>query len=660
MRSRQIRWIALSARGQALLLVICGLVGSAGRVPAQGHEKPSPPAAPGLVQPQFCTPPNCPGGGPAVCVSGGGSVTWPENTTGHKAVFTVTSCGSTLAIWTDACTTTGPVKCNSTNASCHAAYPGNSCTTTVTYSVGAVGSGTVTYTATEQQSGNRSSGTYAVTVATGPPEVAVATYHGDALRTGWNQREQTLTSTNVVPASFGLLYSVSLDDQVDAQPLVVPHVTIAGGTHDVVYVATENNTIYAIEPATGAVLLSRNLGPPRTASDIGCGNNGPNVGINATPVIDSATNTMYVVTYTVETSLPVYRIHALDLSTLADRVGSGVFVTASHTLTNGATFTFDARQQRQRPALLKANGNIHAGFGSFCDHGGSSSRGWLLGWQTGSLTPLPANRLTDTRPPSSELFLSAIWMSGYGVAADSLGNVYFVTGNSQQGTFDATGYTNIQESVVKLSPDLTNVVGLFSPSDRDALDQADNDFGAGGVLLLPNQSGAIPHLAVAAGKVDGMFLLNRDGLGTIVSGPFAVGGCHCGESYFVGADGVGRVVSSGGTNVMVWKVQSSPVTLVQESSAGVTTGQDGGFFTSVSSNGTQAGTGIIWAVSRPTNSNPANVTLYALSAANGSTLFSATAGTWPNTGGNANIVPVVANGLVFVASNRQLSIFGLN
>jgi hypothetical protein len=241
-----------------------------------------------------------------------------------------------------------------------------------------------------------------------------------------------------------------------------------------------------------------------------------------------------------------------------------------------------------------------------------------------------------------------------------LGNIYFVTGNSQQGTFDATGYTNIQESVVKLSPNLSNVVGLFSPSDRDALDHADADFGAGGVLLLPDQSGPIPHLAVAAGKVDGMFLLNRDGLGTIVGGPFAVGACWCGESYFVGADGVGRVVSSGGTNAIVWKVQTSPVTLVQESSAGVTTGQEGGFLTSVSSNGTQAGTGIIWAVSRPVNTNPANVTLYAISAANGSTLFSATAGTWPNTGGNANIVPVVANGLVFVASNKQLSIFGLN
>jgi hypothetical protein len=644
----------------ALLLAGAGLAAPINSAAAQGHGKPPAPTAPPAVQPNFCTPPNCPGGGPAVCVSGGGSVTWPENTTGHKGTFTVTSCGSTLAVWSTACTTTGSAVCNNTTSSCNAGYPGNSCTTTVTYSVGPVGSGTVTMTATEAQSGYKSSGTYAVTVAAGPPEVAVTTYHGDALRTGWNQHEQTLTPTNV-PGSVGLIYSITLDDQVDAQPLVVPHVSIAGGTHDVVYVATENNTVYAIEPATGAVLLSRHLGPPRPMN-FGCNNNGPNVGINATPVIDSTSNTMYVVTYTVETSLPVYRIHALDLSTLADKVGSGVFITASHTLTNGATFTFDAANQRQRPGLLKANGNIYAGFGSFCDFGGSSSRGWLLGWQMGSLTPLAGNQLNDRRQPSSETFLSAIWMSGYGVAADSVGNPYFITGNSQSGTYDGAGYTNIQESVVKLSPDLMNVLGLFTPSSVNLLDQQDSDFGSGGALLLPDQPGSIPHLAVAAGKTTGMYVLNRDALGSVVAGPFAIGGCWCGQSYFVGADAIGRVVTSGGANAIVWKVQTSPsVTLTQESSsAALTTGQDPGFFTSVSSNGTQTGSAIIWAVTRPTDSNPANVTLYALNGANGATLLTATAGAWPNTGGNANIVPVVANGLVFVASNQQLRIFGLN
>ncbi len=848
--------------------------------------------------------------------------------------------------------------------------------------------------------------TLGVFVSTAHAQIPVTTYHYDTLRTGWNQNERTLTPANVSSSSFGLLLPkpVTLDDQVDAQPLVVPNVAIAGGIHEVVYVATENNTIYAIDPSTGAVLLSRNLGSP-VPMPLGCTNNGPNVGINSTPVIDLASKTMYVIAYTLENNVPVYRIHALDLSTLADKVPP-VLVSASHTLTNLTTFTFDARYQRQRPALLAANGNIYAGFGSFCDFGGSLSRGWLLGWKAGSLTPLAANRLNDLQPRSNNpFFLSAIWMSGYGISGDPAGNLYFVTGNSAAGTYD--GATNIQESVVKVSPDLTTLLGLFTPSDTqngvDALDARDDDFGSGGVLLLPDQSASsIPHLAVAAGKVGQMYLLNRDRMGgyliseatgvgnggrlqvvglgasdglpyliwqdtngrwnpfgklpdpnvqfstittglgnggrlqvvglgaadklpyliwqdtngrwhwfgklpdpnvqfsTITTGlgnggrlqvvglgaadklpyliwqdtngswhwfgklpdpnvqfsaitagvgnggrlqvvglsaadklpyliwqdtngswhwfgklpdpsvqfsaitagvgnggrlqvvglgaadklpyliwqdtngswhwfgqlpdpnviPFSavatgvgnggrlqvvglgasdglpyliwqdtngswhwydllpdpsgiqfssitigvgnggrlqvvglgadgrsnliwqdtdgswhwygllpdvmpfvdIGGCWCGQSYFVGADGVGRVVSSGGSKVIVWKVQTSPtVALVKESSsADLPTGQEAGFFTTVSSNSNQAGTAVIWAVSRPSDTNPANVMLFAFSAANGSTLFSATAGTWPNTLGNANIVPVVANGKVYVASHKQLTIFGLH
>jgi hypothetical protein len=166
-----------------------------------------------------------------------------------------------------------------------------------------------------------------------------------------------------------------------------------------------------------------------------------------------------------------------------------------------------------------------------------------------------------------------------------------------------------------------------------------------------------------------MYLLNRDNLGGYthggpdkVVGIVNIGGCWCGQSYF--SDGVGHIVSSGGSNVNVWRVETSPtVKMVNEStSPGIGGGQDPGFFTSVSSDDSKDG--IIWAVSRPTNPSPANVSLFAFSAKpSGSTiplLFQATAGTWPNTGGNANIVPVVANGKVFVASNKQVNIFGLN
>jgi hypothetical protein len=269
-------------------------------------------------------------------------------------------------------------------------------------------------------------------------------------------------------------------------------------------------------------------------------------------------------------------------------------------------------------------------------------------------------------------------MSGYGVAADSSSNLYFTTGNSDySGTSYDTTY-NLSESIVQMSSDLTTVVSFFTPSDLSFgvkyLDQTDSDTGSGGVLLLPDQPGFKAGLAVAAGKAGQMYLLNRSNLGGYsnnkrnkVLGTYSIGGCWCGESYFQGWDSTGRVVTSGGSNIIVWKVQTSPTpTLIQESvSPTLNNGQDGGFLTSVSSSGTPTQNTIIWAVGRPVDSSPANVTLYAfdpLAAANNPTpswLFSAVAGTWPNTGGNANIVPVVANGHVYVASNKQLAIFGL-
>jgi hypothetical protein len=130
-----------------------------------------------------------------------------------------------------------------------------------------------------------------------------------------------------------------------------------------VYVATEGNTVYAIDAHSGTVLLKPNFGTP-VRYPLGCGNNGPNVGINSTPVIDTGSNTLYVMVYT-QGSAPTYTLHALDLGSLTDKVAAQTVV-ASHTLTNGTTFNFNAKYQRQRPGLLLANGSIYAGFGSFC------------------------------------------------------------------------------------------------------------------------------------------------------------------------------------------------------------------------------------------------------------------------------------------------------
>ena len=500
---------------------------------------------------------------------------------------------------------------------------------------------------------------------------AVTTYHYDNYRTGWNQNETVLTPANVGSSSFGLLQTVPLDDQVDAQPLVVPGVLITAGnsqgTHDVVYVATEGNTVYAIDIHTRAVLLSANFGAP-VVYPLGCTNNGPNVGITSTPVIDPSSNTLYVMVYTQDATGPAYRLHALDLGSLTDKVKPQV-VKASHTLTDGTTFTFNATYQRQRPALLLANGSIYAGFGSFCDYSPDVSRGWLLGWTAGSLKPFPSNQLIDQQAINPDnFFLSSIWMAGYGLTSDDEGNILFVTGNSDSRMYD--GITNIQESVVKVSSTLTTVLDLFTPLNQPTLDQGDVDFGSGGVLVLPDQGGAIPHLAVAAGKFGIMYLMNEDHLGGYsthknnVLGGYSVGPCYCGQSYYVDpVDGSARVVSSGGRQVKVWRVLTSPKVALTKVivSQGIGGGQDPGFFTTISSNGNASP--IIWALSRPPNSGKPLIHLFAFDPDSGGTtmkvLFKATAGVWPNLGGDANLVPVVADGLVFVASNQQLQVFGL-
>jgi hypothetical protein len=220
-----------------------------------------------------------------------------------------------------------------------------------------------------------------------------------------------------------------------------------------------------------------------------------------------------------------------------------------------------------------------------------------------------------------------------------------------------------------VSSDLTTVLDLFTPSNQAALDQGDTDFGSGGVLVLPDQPGSMPHLAVAAGKFGTMYLMNEDKLGGYsttknnVLGSYGIGPCWCGESYFVDPnDGAARVVSSGSNHVEVWKLQTSTtpkLTRVAQSNA-IVAGQDGGFFTSVSSNGNS--NLIIWALSRPLSQKPYNSVLHAFNpeSAGGMTqILRFIAGPWPNLRGNLNQVPVVANGKVYVATNKELQIFGL-
>lgn len=517
-------------------------------------------------------------------------------------------------------------------------------------------------------------------------QMAVTTHHYDIARTGWNQSETKLTyaamANRTAGKQFGRLQSVALDGQVDAQPLVIPNAVVTGdpnpGTHDVAYVATELNTVYAIDPTRGTVLNSRNLGAA-VPFPIGCVNNAPTVGINSTPVIDPATNSMYVIAYT-NPSAPTYTLHRLSLADFSDVVAPQV-VSASAPLDDGTPFQFNAAYQRQRPALLLQDGAVFAGFGSFCDFAAGQSRGWLLGWQASTLAPLEVNGapvalLTDQQAQDSgSWFLSSLWMSGAGPAADPLGNIYFVTGNSDP---NARTYSrnpadaNLQETAVKYNPRNNQITSIFTPYDFFSLDQSDLDFGAGGILALPNSvTGLPPRLAAAVGKDGWLFLMNRDSLGGYsgpdgpdkVIGRVQVGPCWCEPSYFE-LNGVPQIVSSGGATLQLWALNGSGTPLAAGPSNAITNPSNAGFFTSVSSNG--ASDPIIWAVGRPGRSGTTNITLGAFAAqlpnaAGGGMrqLYDTVVGAWTSSDAFANIVPVVANGLVYVAGNQQLAIYGL-
>jgi hypothetical protein len=500
----------------------------------------------------------------------------------------------------------------------------------------------------------------------------VITHHYDNFRTGWNQAETVLTPSSIANGSFGVIATAQVDAQIDAQPLIVQGLPIKGrGVHDVVFIETENNAVYAFDATSGERLRRVVLGPavppshnPKHGEE----------GIQSTPVIDTTTNTMYVITYTYENQVPTYRIHALDLTTLADKIPS-VVIAAQSELDNGTELSLDASVQRQRPALLESSGNIYAAFGSFGDAQDQVARGWLLGWSAADLTPLAANALTNHRSSATTCnkylhrpcYLSSIWMSGSGVAADPIGYVYVLTGNSDAGTWSDAD--NLQESALKLTPDLSQILDYFTPWNVTDLDRTNQDLASGGIMLLPDYALPNTYLAVAAGKSGTMYLINRSAMGEHVDHPpdrvlgtYPIGRCWCAPSYFVGADGVARVVTSGGSNVEIWKFAplSQGIRLTKEYvSPALPSGQDPGFFTSVSSNGMAANTVIVWAVARPETKNGALV-LYAFDASNARQLLATKAGVWPNTNYNANVVPVVANGQVYVAGGSHLAIFALN
>ena len=394
---------------------------------------------------------------------------------------------------------------------------------------GTVGSGTITagglYTAPA------GAGTHTVTATTDQAQVASATvyvtaypgtytHHNDTMRTGQNLDETVLTPGRVSAATFGKLFSYALDGPAYASPLYVSGVAIPGkGLRNVVYVATTHDTVYAfdadgrqsaplwqvsfINPAAGVTTV-----PPSDTQS--CCDIYPELGITGTPVIDPASGTLYVVAKTKEVSGTVQyvqRLHALDITTGAERANSPVVLDASVPGTGtgsvGGVLAFNPLRHNQRPALLLSQGVVYIAFAA---HGDAPPyHGWVLGYDADTL----AQTLAWVATPNGEG--AGIWMGGGGLAADAAGAVYFVTAD---GTFDVhTGGVNYGDSFVKLDPTVSpygQVLDYFTPHDQAFLDSGNHDLGSGGLLLLPDQPGPRPRLMLLGSKDGTLYLVNRD------------------------------------------------------------------------------------------------------------------------------------------------------
>jgi hypothetical protein len=344
---------------------------------------------------------------------------------------------------------------------------------------------------------------------------SLLTSRADNARDNANTNESFLTPANVNKSGFGRLFSVPVDYVVMAQPLYVPNVSIAGGTHNVVYVATQADSVYAIDADSGAMLWptpASMLNGGTTASGIylPCGTAAgfAQEGIVGTPVIDPTpnSNTMYLVAKTVLNGTVRHHLHALDITTGAEKAGSPVLITAKSTSNKGHVTVFNSLHQKNRPGLLLLNGILYLGFGSnYCNDGNS---GWLLSYDVATLTQ---QGVFNTSP---DYGLTSIWQSGVGIAADEAGNIFAETAESGAHGYDVPdGGQTYCNSVIKLSPELA-LTDYFTPASVAFLNAHDFDLSSTGALVLPDQlDSPYPHELIASGKQGIVYVLNRDDLG---------------------------------------------------------------------------------------------------------------------------------------------------
>jgi len=444
-----------------------------------------------------------------------------------------------------------------------------------------------------------------------PQTVSVPTQHNNNTRAGWNDSETVLTTSNVNVTHFGALFSLQVDDQVYAQPLVVGDVAIGTEHRNVVYVATVNNTLYAFDGDDGRLYWRRSFNapgmrPPRNTDMTGaCGGMYPNfsgnMGIVGTPVIDLASRVIYFVARSTSGGAFVQDLHAVDIVSGHDVAGSPVRITATYA-GNGEgsvnnVIDFDAQRQNQRQGLTLANGIVYVTFSSHCDWG--PYHGWILGYDAATLQ----RRVVYNDTPNG--YAGGLWESGMGMAADAQGNLYVVTGNGTVGdSGDPTNLTNRGESALKLTPSGSSlqVTSYFTPANYQALNDTDTDYGVMGALLIPNSS-----YFLTGGKDGNLYLVNKDNMGGWTSSANQVqqvyllgsgANMHCQAAYYKGSTKEFVYVWSENDvlKAIPFDRGSNLLDRTGEIDAGVggPTGQSGAVL-SVSSNGSTDGTGIIWA-----------------------------------------------------------------
>ena len=493
------------------------------------------------------------------------------------------------------------------------------------------------------------------------------TYQYDNARTGQNLQETVLTTGNVNPAQFGKLFSYPADGQIYAEPLYVPNVSIPGnGSHNVIFVATENDSVYAFDAdgLSSVPLWHTNFAyPPTGYTPIPCGDTGdctitPQIGITSTPVIDPTNNVLFVHTQAkdVTNGVTTYeqRIRAVDIRTGAEmRISTVIFAALPGTGdgSKNGYIQFNPLLQGQRPALLLLNGVIYVAWASR----GQDDRpyhGWVIGYDE-TLRGITA---WMTNPNGSD---AGIWQSGAGLAADQDGNVYLMSGN---GTFDVnTGGVDYGDSFVKLgTAGGLAVLDYFTPYNQNVMTDQDLDLGSGGPMLLPDQPTFPTHLMVGCGKLGNIYLLNLDNMGQynpnsdqiVQELVGAVGGCFSSPSYWQDT-----VYFLGSFDALkAFRLYNGQLSFLGQGS-----GLSGrGATLAISANGST--NGIVWALDTSAwlTNGPAVLRAYDASRVYRELYDSTMAGTRDTPGLAVRFtVPMVANGKVYVGTGNELDVYGL-